>query len=73
MTLSQKHNINIQAKHDLAMLGAHVLRSSNYSLFTQQKPQDIDQYAIMSLDLAKKGWVCFTITYLRFKLKILCP
>jgi hypothetical protein len=52
MTLSQKHNINIQAKHDLAMLGAHVLRPSNYSLFTQQKPQDIDQYAIMSLDLA---------------------
>jgi hypothetical protein len=39
------------------MLGAQsgfyfVLRPSNYSSFTKQKTQDIDQYAIMSLDPA---------------------
>jgi len=57
MTISQKHNINIRAKHDLAMLGAQsrfyfVLPPSNYSSFTKQKPQDIDQYAIMIPDPA---------------------
>ena len=52
MTVSQKHDINERAKRDLAMLGARnsfyfVLPPSNYDSFAKQKPQDVNQFAIL--------------------------
>jgi hypothetical protein len=54
MTVSKKHDINERTRGDLAKLGAKskfyfALPPSIYSSFTKQKPQDIDQYAILIL------------------------
>eukprot|EP00804_Cyclotella_cryptica_P009190 CCRYP_003240-RB/>CCRYP_003240-RB protein AED:0.12 eAED:0.27 QI:82/0/0/1/0/0/2/0/567 len=52
MTVSKKHDINERTRGDLAKLGAKskfyfALPPFIYSSFTKQKPQDIDQYAIL--------------------------
>ena len=54
MTVGTRHKINHQARGDLVTLGIEskfyfALPPFIYSSFTKQKPQDIDQYAILIL------------------------
>ncbi len=59
MTVGKKHDINIGARDDLAILGQGanklywLLPSVYYNSFTKKSPQDIEQYAVLIPDPAR--------------------